>query len=232
MWNDVDIWRHDLSEIDMKTHELAKWLGLSPNTIRVWTREEFKTYLSPSAQGGDGRYRNFDEQDARVVAFIASLKQENIPIKEIHMTLTQMQEDDWEDLPPMPSAPPGEGPVSMMPREAAERAIDTQKNTLMRQIAVMEDKVEDLTVQLREEREQHQQERQQLQSDLVETREHLGELKGQLAAVSTQQEIVNQERTRERQLLMRGLTILAVVGLVLLIALVALAVASILGVGG
>lgn len=216
----------------MKTHELAKWLGLSPNTVRVWTRGEFKTYLTPTAQGGEGRYRNFDDHDARVVAFIAALKQQNTPVKEIHMTLTQLQENNWEDLPPMPLAPPGEGPVMMMPREAAERAIDTQKNTLMRQIAVMEEKVEDLSLQLEQEREQHQQERRQLQTELVEAKENLGELRGQLSAVATQQELVNQERTRERKLLMRGLTILAIVAVVLLVALIALAMISALGVGG
>jgi len=215
----------------MKTHELAKWLGLSPNTVRVWTRGEFKTYLSPSAQGGDGRYRNFEEHDARIVAFIAALKQQNTPAREIHMALTQLQSRNWEDLPPMPAAPPDAGPVAMIPREAAERAIDTQKSALMRQIAVMEERVEDLTLQLEQEREQHQLERRQLQTELVEARENLGELRGQLLAISTQQEIIDQERNRERKLLMKGLTILAVIGVVLLIALVGLAVVSILGVG-
>lgn len=177
----------------MKTKELADWLGVAPSTIRTWASSEFRRYLSDAAQGGDGRTRVFVDIDARLLAFIATLKKEGVSSDEIHAALTQLQSEDWADLPPMPSAPPGSGPIPMIPRETAETAVSTQRSALMREIVILQERVERLDQQLAEEREKrealqekHIQERNSLQNELTEAREHLGELRGKLGAFETE----------------------------------------------
>jgi DNA-binding transcriptional MerR regulator len=160
----------------MKTKELATWLGVVPATIRAWLKDEYGEFVSPNARGGDGRTRYFDELDARILAFVASLKNEGTPRAEILDFLSQLQKSNWDDLPPMPPAVPGAGPVSMMPREAAETAVNAQRMALTREIAILEDRVERLEEELVTERAK----RDEVQQELVQAKERLGELRGQL----------------------------------------------------
>lgn len=193
----------------MRTKQLADWLGLHPGTIRSWVGGPFRRYLSPSAQGGDGRTRNFTDTDARIIALIAALKGEAIPTDEIHATLTRLQSEEWVDLPPMPSAPPGVGPVPMISREAAETAVATQRQALMREIAILEDRVDTLESRLVSEQER----RETLQNELTTARELLGELRGQLDSVDRER----QSWQTDRRLLLRGLVVLSIVGVVLFV---------------
>ncbi len=203
----------------MRTKELADWLGLADSTIRVWTRDEFKPYLSATARGGEGRTRHFTDLDARIIALIAQLKEEGNSSEDIHRVLQQLQKQDWQDLPPMPAAPPEAGPIAMMPREAAETAVSTQRAALMREIALLQDRIETLSEQLATEREK----RDQVQKELLEARERLGELRGQLTEAGSKQELLEQERNRERRLLTSILVVIGVVALALLIVVVVLA---------
>jgi len=203
----------------MRTKELADWLGLADSTIRVWTRKEFKSYLSATARGGEGRTRHFTDLDARIIALIAVLKEEGNTSEDIHRILQQMQKDGWQDLPPMPAAPPDAGPVAMMPREAAETAVSTQRAALMREIALLQDRVEVLSEQLATEREK----RDQVQAELLEAKERLGELRGQLSEAGSRQELLERERNRERRLLTSILVVIGVVAVALLIVVVLLA---------
>lgn len=210
----------------MKTKELADWLGLADSTVRVWSREEFKPYLSATAQGGEGRTRHFNEQDARIIAFIAVLKNEGNSSDDVHRALQQLQDGDWRDLPPMPAAPPDVGPIAMIPRETAETAVSAQRSAMMREIAILEDRVDLLSQQLAEEREK----RDSIQEDLTETKERLGELRGQMSEAGAKQELLVQERHRERRLLTSVLVAVSVVAAILLITVVLLALSG--GVGG
>ena len=132
----------------MKTQDIAEHLSLATSTIRAWTAAEFKSYLSPTAQGGEGRTRNFTDQDARIIAFIASLKAQSTPSADIHSALKRLQAEEWVDLPPMPTAPAGVAPVSLIPREAAETAVTTQRSALLREIAILQDRITGLEQQL------------------------------------------------------------------------------------
>lgn len=166
----------------MKTNELARWLALDTATLRSWTIGEFRPYMSPTAQGGNGRTRHFTEQDARVLAFITTLKAQATPKEEIHVALRQMQTGNWADLPAMPAAPAGVEPISMIPREAAETAVTSQRSALMREIAMLQDRVEQLQTALDDERTA----KNALQTQLTDTREQLGELRGKLSTINAE----------------------------------------------
>lgn len=88
----------------MTPQALANWLGISPNTIRGWAdMDRFGRFLSPTGAGGDGKRRRFSEQDQRLIAHIAHLKfDEGFDEDSIALALTQLQQSEWQDLPPMP----------------------------------------------------------------------------------------------------------------------------------
>lgn len=164
----------------MKTHELSAYLGVATSTIRTWTSGEFKQYLSPTGQGSDGRVRNFTAQDARIVAFIAALINESRPREEIHTALKRLQSEDWIDLPPMPSAPPGVDSVAMIPEMAAQVAVNTQRSSLLREVAIYEERaielqntVDELRQQLEEERGQSREREQSLLTRAIEAETEL-----------------------------------------------------------
>jgi DNA-binding transcriptional MerR regulator len=161
-----------------RTKQLAEWLGVSEVTLRQWTTGEWAEYLSPTAQGGDGRRRFFTERDARIAAYIWYLKEHGEPKRTIHDTLRRMMDEDWANLPDMPPAPPSMGPISMMPREAADAAITQQRAALLREITMLNERVQQLEGQLGNEkalrdqdRERHAQEMQKLRDELEVQRE-------------------------------------------------------------
>lgn len=165
----------------MQTKELGDLLGLSTATLRGWTINTYRPYMSPGAQGGRGRVRQFSEQDARIIALVASLRSDGLPHNEIVATLDAMRGNEWADLPPLPAAPPGYGgPVSMIPEHSAQTAVIEQRKALVREIALLSDRVDSLEVQLADERAAHTETRTTLTAELVDARERLGELRGQL----------------------------------------------------
>lgn len=166
----------------MQTSDLAKWLGLAAVTIRQWSAGEWAQYLSPTAQGGEGRSRVFTELDARIIAHIARLKASGQDRDSIHAALKAMQADDWRGLPDMPAAPPDFEPIPMIPREAAETTVEQQRRGLMREISIIEGRVEQLKDELLIERES----KAALQSELTVAREQIGELRGRLAIIESE----------------------------------------------
>lgn len=158
---------------------------------------------------------------------VRTMRNEGLTEDEIITALADITDHDYRDLPEMPPAPPGKGPVPMVPRQAAETAIETQRAALLREITLLEERVEDLEQQLATERLAHIETR----TILTESRERLGHLQGQLEAVDRERELLDSERERERlnwsgekRLLMRGLLALAVVAAILLAVIVLLAI--------
>lgn len=210
----------------MQTKELADLLGLATNTLRHWTIELYPSYMSPGARGGSGRVRQFSDQDARIIALVASLRTDGLPHEDILATLDSLEANDWADLPSLPIAPPGQGPISVIPREAAERTMEAQRQTLTREIALLTDRVATLEEQITKERTSHDGTRR----DLTEAREQLGELRGQLSTLETEhqreRQVIDAERSRERRLLTSGLLVVAIVAAILLAVVVLLALSS------
>ncbi|MEM6529353.1 MAG: MerR family transcriptional regulator [Chloroflexota bacterium] len=168
----------------MKTLDAAKRLNLATSTLRLWTRGEWKDYLSSTAQGG--RRRDFTELDVRVLQFIADEKAKNVPAEEIHIALRAMRSDEWKGLPQLPDSPAGEGPVSMIPREAAESRVEEMRKRYMREIAQLEDDIEELEHKLDTEREAHNDTRDRMQGELVKLEREAGELRGKLDTLAQQ----------------------------------------------
>lgn len=86
----------------MKPEQLAKRLNITSAAIRKWTGTDFREFFSPSAAGIKGTRRSFDERDARILAWIAQLKEKNTPTHEIQTILRNAAQRNWQDLPPLP----------------------------------------------------------------------------------------------------------------------------------
>ena len=164
----------------MRTQDIAEYLSLATSTIRAWTAAEYKQYLSPTAQGGEGRARNFTDQDARIIGFIASLKAQSTPSADIHRALKRLQAEEWIDLPPMPTAPAGVAPVALIPREAAETAVTTQRAALLREIAILQERITGLEQQLERVQDKREAERNESQRQREETLTRLIEAETEL----------------------------------------------------
>jgi DNA-binding transcriptional MerR regulator len=103
----------------MKPSELLKIISVAEPTLRRWS-VTYAQYLSPNGAGGSGRKRSYSDQDARILAWIALMSEQNLSPDEITRTLQTSQADDWYGLPEMPGSIYRDEPVSMIPREAAD----------------------------------------------------------------------------------------------------------------
>lgn len=234
----------------MKTGDLARWLDISVSSVKTWSRE-FGEYLSPAAQGGDNSARRyFDEQDARVLALVADLRARNIPWADIHATLASLKANEWADLPPMPGAPPGVTPQPVVTQSEAQNALIQQRQTLAREIALLNDRVNALQGALDEEREAHTRTREALatargelgvlqgklevleperaqahalQEQLTTTQHTLGELSGRLAVIEETRQAADRLYDQQRQFQTRLLIGAAALALILLAAVLLLA---------
>jgi DNA-binding transcriptional MerR regulator len=172
----------------MKAGQLAKWLNIGRSTITSWTTGDYQDFFSPGARGGSGQDRHFTENDVRVMRFIAEARRSNIPIDEIIIALRRMQINDWTGLPPMPDAPPSaEFPV--VPAAAADAQIDAERRAFLREIAMLQGRVDQLERQIREEQSARRDEIERL----LRERE---EMRATLASAETELRLWQQGRLR------------------------------------
>ena len=134
----------------MKPSEVARILRIAPTTVRAWSAE-YADVLSPGGAGGDGRFRDFNDQDLRILYFIQQEKRSSVPGDEIHEALRQMQARDFEGLPYVPERP-NVAEVPMVPAAAADSALGAERRALLREIAFLEERVGRLEEKLGEER--------------------------------------------------------------------------------
>lgn len=110
----------------MKIGALARNLGVPVPTLRRWT-QEFAEGLSPEAQGGDGRPREFSVRDQRV------LRRAREILADRDVTYAQARRRLREEgllIAPTPATeredkPAEHGPATDEEREAAERFVAT-----------------------------------------------------------------------------------------------------------
>ncbi len=107
----------------MKPQQLARLLNVSAVTLRRWAGKEFAEFLSPSAQGASGSKRSFSDTDARILAWVAMLKAQNTPNKDIVATLRSAQANNWHNLPPLPGGMADGEPIPVVPRAAVEERV-------------------------------------------------------------------------------------------------------------
>ncbi|MBZ0291640.1 MAG: MerR family transcriptional regulator [Anaerolineae bacterium] len=72
--------------------------NIAAETVRNWC-DEFERHLSPTANPGKGKHRNFTEDDMRVFALIAELKNQGLSYDEVHLALDNGQRGDPPQLP-------------------------------------------------------------------------------------------------------------------------------------
>lgn len=109
----------------MKPEQLAKLLGVTSSAIRRWVgMEEYGKFLSPTGQGINGSRRIFNDQDARIIAWIAALKTQNMVRDEILEILSSAKNTNWKELPELPhgGSLPNE-PIAVVPREAVQERV-------------------------------------------------------------------------------------------------------------
>jgi len=130
----------------MKPQQLSKLLDITSSTLRRWAGEEYKEFLSISGQGYNGAHRSFSDQDARIIGWVAMMREKNTSPTDIHATLKSSQANDWRDLPPLPRGGFIEGePIPVVPREAVEErfvAFQEKYETQIAAIAAERDKLQ------------------------------------------------------------------------------------------
>lgn len=71
---------------EYKTRHIQRYFDISYETVRTWA-EEFKVYLSPLANPGEGRHRVFSEDDLRVFSLVRDMKEKGNTFADIHVSL-------------------------------------------------------------------------------------------------------------------------------------------------
>jgi DNA-binding transcriptional MerR regulator len=82
-----------------KPQHLTALYGIVLETARQWAME-FAEYLSPTGNPGKNKHRIFTDEDMRVFALIAEMKQRNATNEEVHVALKSGQRGT---LPAMPA---------------------------------------------------------------------------------------------------------------------------------
>jgi len=104
------------------TTEAARMFRVSRETIRSWTRQ-FAKHLSPLAQGGGGRHRQYNDDDLTVLALVSEMRDYNHAYEDIAASLDQGQRGQVPD-----------------PRAMRQAVSDSDR----RQIEILENQLNDL----------------------------------------------------------------------------------------
>ena len=78
----------------------AKLYGVQQQTIRNWV-DEFKDYLSPTAQPGRNKQLLFTIEDMKVLGLVSNLRQTKTSYEEIHISLQNGERGPVPDADPM-----------------------------------------------------------------------------------------------------------------------------------
>jgi DNA-binding transcriptional MerR regulator len=139
----------------MKPLQLAAKLEVSTSAVRAWS-VEFAQYLSPTGAGGNGRHRDFNQHDINVLAHIKALKALGRSAPEVHHELKSLMENDWIGLPAFQDTISNMMNVPGVPIVAADMAIDEAKKALLREIVMLNERLEKAEQQISAEREKNE----------------------------------------------------------------------------
>lgn len=103
-------------------HTICDFYKISRETVRTWSAE-FAEYLSPTANPGKGRQRQFSDSDLAVLSLVAEMKNQGSLFDDIHLALRNGQRGT---IPPAALAlteteQPKEIPRSLSLRQEVER---------------------------------------------------------------------------------------------------------------
>lgn len=77
--------------------QISDLCDISLETVRVWS-EQFSEYLSPTANPGRRRTRQFTEEDMQVIVLVADMKKQAHTFNDIHASLKSGQRIDVTEL--------------------------------------------------------------------------------------------------------------------------------------
>lgn len=127
----------------MKPSDVSSMIGVSSVTIRKWSNE-FASYLSPTGAGGDGRHRDFTETDVRVLKVIKELRDGGRTRRDIETALeTAIAQGTINDVP-LPDGSLRTAKVPMIPTAAADAALNMSNSSLLREIAFLEARIQEM----------------------------------------------------------------------------------------
>lgn len=76
-----------------QTKDIIARFGVSPQTVRTYA-DEFRRYMSPTANPSVGQQRNFTDDDLAVFALIVQMKRQGATYETIHAALANGQRAD------------------------------------------------------------------------------------------------------------------------------------------
>ena len=156
----------------MKPHVAAARAGIHVNTVRTWTLEDFKPFFSTHAQGGNGRVRDLDDNDLRVLVYIKELKRRGMNTEEVVATLTEAERKGFSNLP-LPRNAEQVVPTAVIPRQAAEEVILAERQILNQHIQWLEGRVDELKDELADVRSSSEEKVETLTRKLIEAETEL-----------------------------------------------------------
>jgi DNA-binding transcriptional MerR regulator len=133
----------------MKPQQLAMLLNIAPNTLRRWAGKDYSEFLSPTAQG-NGSHRSFNQQDARIIAWVVLMKSQNTSAVDIRATLKSAQAENWGGLPELPGGLANDEPIAVVPREAVEERLRALSERYETQLTSVVRERDYLQIQLQE----------------------------------------------------------------------------------
>ena len=117
-----------MPEKPMKVGEIAKTLGVDPNTVRNWC-ERYAAYLSDAAKPTDGGTRLFSSRDVSILTYIHSCLHSGLNHTEISMKMAERGSNaDGEDIIV--------GMVEVMPTESPPTPQEGQGDALIVHVAL------------------------------------------------------------------------------------------------
>lgn len=121
------------------SRHVSALFAVSGETVRAWS-EEFSRHLSPTANPGKGRHRQFSEEDMTVFTLIAELKAQGMTFDDIHIALDNGQRGQAPVLPPEE--------VQMIVASEHEKRLSLEVEYLQRSLSKIQQELEDTRAEL------------------------------------------------------------------------------------
>lgn len=168
----------------MKPEQLAKRLHITSATLRNWAAKDVTEFLSPSAQGQNGIRRSFTDQDARILTWVAQMRERNMSLTDIIASLRASQADNWQGLPEFPATPGDE--IALVPREAVEervRGLQEKYEVQVQALAKERDEIQKRFEELQTRQSKMETENTELRHQLISVNQQLLDLNNRLASL-------------------------------------------------
>lgn len=123
----------------MKSSVLVSLLNIPESTIRKYAGD-YAAFLSPAANAGAGRHRDYTEHDARVLKLVIDMKAVKQSPENIDITLRSLQNTGWERLPKL-----DESALAILPTPEGMIQAATERAVMQKEIDMLRDSLNKAT---------------------------------------------------------------------------------------